>query len=177
MADPILPLLRDVRGTALAEALISIPVLVAILSGVVALNGMYIAKLEAKAWARRMAWLQADSGRCPARTCQSADCARVENQIRSDGIDESLEVQDSRFSLRSFLGDLSSFFLGEVTTGIGLADAAMPSSLRQSLGHQRGSTTLLCNTRPRQTDTGDSVLEHACRTELRTTEYASEVCK
>ena len=177
MAEPIPQLLRDVKGTALAEALISIPVLVAILAGVVALNGMYIAKLEAKSRARRMAWLQANSGHCPARSCQSPECARIENQIRSDGLDEPLEVQESRFSLRSFLGDLSRFFLGKVTTGIGAADAVMPSAVRRSLGHQRGVTTLLCNTRSRQTDTGDSVLEHACRTGLRTTEYASAVCK
>jgi hypothetical protein len=177
MDEPIPQLLGDVKGTALAEALISIPVLVAILAGVVALNGMYIAKLEAKSRARRMAWLQADSGHCPARSCQNPECARIENQIRSDGLGESLAVQDGGFSLRSFLGDVSRFFLGEVTTGIGVADAVMPSAVRQSLGHQRGVTTLLCNTRSRQTDTGDSVLDHACRTELRTTEYAGEVCK
>ena len=56
MAESILQLVRDVKGTALAEALISLPILAAVLAGVVACNGMYIAKLEAKGWARRMAW-------------------------------------------------------------------------------------------------------------------------
>lgn len=177
MAKSILQLVRDVKGTALAEALISLPILVAILAGVVAFNGMYIAKLEAKGWARRMAWLQAESGDCPAQSCQSPECGRIEDQIRSEGLNQPLEVQNSLFSLRSFLGDLGRFFLGKITNGIGIADAAMPSTVRQDLGHQRGVTTLLCNTRSRHTDTGDSVLEHVCRTGLRTTEYASEVCK
>jgi hypothetical protein len=177
MCAPLLQLLRDVKGTALAEALIGLPVLVAVLAGVVALNGMYIAKLEAKGWARRMAWLQAESGDCPALSCQSTECGLIEGQIRSDGLDEPLDVRDSRFSLSSLLGDLGRFFLGNATTGIGVADAAMPSTVRPGLGHQSGVTTLLCNTRSRHTDAGDSVLEHACRTVLRTTEYASEVCK
>lgn len=177
MAESILQLVRDVKGTALAEALISLPILAAVLAGVVAFNGMYIAKLEAKGWARRMAWLQAESGDCPAQSCQSPECGRIEDQIRSEGLNQPLEVQNSWFSLSSFLGDLGRFFLGKITNGIGIADAAMPSTVRQDLGHQRGVTTLLCNTRSRHTDTGDSVLRHVCRTGLRTTEYASEVCK
>jgi hypothetical protein len=177
MTEALLQILRDVKGTALAEALVCLPVLVAILAGVVALNGMYIAKLEAKGWARRMAWLQADSGDCPARSCQSDECGRVEDQILADGLDEPLDVKDSRLSLSSLLGDLGHFFIGKVTNGIGVAGAPMPSTVRPELGHQRGVTTLLCNTRSRDTDTGESVLEHVCRTDLSTTEYASEICK
>jgi len=53
----------------------------------------------------------------------------------------------------------------------------MPAMVGSGLTSQYGVTTLLCNTTARQTDTGGSVLEHACGTDLRTTEYASEVCR
>lgn len=177
MIRPFSPLLRDEEGTALVEALVSLPVFIAVLAGVVALNGMYSAKLEAKARARRLAWLQADSGECPAQSCRSGECGRIEGEIRSGGIDGALAVDDSQFSLQSFLGDVGRFFLGKATNGVGLAEAAMPAIVGSGRTSQHGVTTLLCNTTARPTDTGGSVLEHACRTGLRTTEYASEVCK
>ena len=55
MIRPFSQLLRDEEGTALVEALVSLPVFIAVLAGVVALNGVYSAKLEAKARARRLA--------------------------------------------------------------------------------------------------------------------------
>ena len=177
MIRPFSRLLRDEEGTALVEALVSLPVFIAVLAGVVALNGMYSAKLEAKARARRLAWLQADSGECPAQSCRSGECGRIEGEIRSGGIDGALAVHDSQFSLQSFLGDAGRFFLGKATNGVGLAEAVMPAIVGSGRTSQRGVTTLLCNTTARPTDTGGSVLEHACRTGLRTTEYASEVCK
>jgi len=170
-------LLRDDQGTAMVETLISLPVFVAALVGVVALNGMYGAKLEAKSRARRLAWLQADSGECPFRSCRSGDCGRIEGEIRADGLDELLSVRDSRFSLGSFLGDVGRYLLGKATNGIGLAEALIPAMVGSGLTSQHGVTTLLCNTTPRHADTGGSVLEHACRTGLATTEYAREVCR
>lgn len=177
MIGPFSRLLKDEKGTAMVEALISLPVFVAVLVGVVALNGIYSAKLEAKARARRMAWLQADSGECPVQSCSSGDCGRAEGEIRTGGLDELLIVQDGRFSLGSFLDDVGRYLLGKATNGIGLADALMPAMLGSGLTSQHGVTTLLCNTTPRHTDPGGSVLEHACRTGLRTTEYASAVCR
>ena len=177
MIRPFSQLLRDEEGTALVEALISLPVFIAVLAGVVALNGMYSAKLEAKARARRLAWLQADSGECPAQSCRSGECGRIAGDIRSGGIDGALAVHDSQFSLQSFLGDVGRFFLGKATNGVGLAEAVIPAIVGSGRTSQRGVTTLLCNATARPTDTGGSVLEHACRTGLRTTEYASEVCR
>jgi hypothetical protein len=170
-------LLKDEKGTALVEAVISLPVFAVALAGVVALNGMYTAKLEAKARARRMAWLQADSGECPDQSCRSGECGRVESEIRAGGLDEFLAVDSSQFSLGGFVGDLGAYLLGKTTNGVGLAEELMPRMLGSGAASQRGVTTLLCNTTQRSTDTGGSVLEHACRTDLRTTEYASEVCR
>jgi len=174
----LLPRLRrDEEGTALVEALISLPVFVVALAGAVALNGMYSAKLEAKARARRLAWLQADSGECPAQPCRSSDCGHIEGEIRTGGLDEALAVRDGHFSLRSFLGDVAHHLLGKATHGVGLAEAVIPELVSSGRTSQRGMTTLLCNATARPTNTGGSVLEHACRAGLRTTEYASEICR
>ena len=171
------PLLTDQRGSALAEALVCLPVLAAVLAGVVAFNGMYSAKLEAKARARRLAWLQADSGDCPAQSCRTGECGRAEGEIRASGLDAALSVHDSRFSLNSFLGDVGRFLLGKVTLGIGLATAMTSPMVGSGRSEQHGVTPLLCNTTRRHTDTNESVLENACRTELRNTEYANAVCR
>ena len=170
-------LLADERGGALAEALVTLPVFIAALVGVVALSGMYSAKIEAKSRARRLAWLQADSGECPTQSCRSGECGRAAREIRAGGLDEVLTVHDGRFSLGSFLGNVGRYLLGNATNGVGLATAVMPPMVGAGLTSQHGVTTLLCNTTARRTDTGGSVLEHACRTGLRTTEYASEVCR
>jgi len=177
MIRPFSRLLRDEQGTAMAEALISLPVFVAALAGVVALNGMYGAKLEAKSRARRMAWLQADSGECPVQSCRSGECGRIEGEIRAGGLDDLLTVQGSRSSLHEFLGTVGRFLLGKATNGVGVADALMPSIVGSGKTSQQGVTTLLCNTTSRHTESGTDVLEHACRTGLRTTEYAREVCR
>lgn len=177
MIRATLQLLRDEAGTAMVEALISLPVFVFALAAVVALNGMYGAKLEAKAHARRLAWLQADSGECPAQSCRSGECGRIEGEIRAGGLDDLLSVQDTRFSLDSFLGNLGRFFLGRATHGVGAAVARMPSILASEMGSQHGVTTLLCNTTTRHAEGGGNVLEQACRTGLGTTEYAREVCR
>jgi hypothetical protein len=170
-------LIRDDEGTAMAEALIALPVLIAALAGVVALDGMYGAKLEAKSRARRLAWLQADSGECPVQSCRSTECGRIEGEIRTGGIDDLLTVRDSRFSLASFLGDVGHYFLGKATNGVAQSEAPIPRMVGEGRTSQSGVTTLLCNTTARSTDEGSSVLEHACRAGLRTMEYASEVCR
>jgi len=161
----------------MVEALISLPVFFAALAAVVALHGMYGAKLEAKARARRIAWLQADSGQCPAQSCRSGDCGRIQGDIRAGGLDALLRVRDSRFSLDSFLGKVGPFLVGKVTHGVGMAQARMPRLLGAQLGSQHGVTTLLCNTSSRDSEGGGNVLEQACRTGLQTTEYAREVCR
>jgi hypothetical protein len=170
-------LLPDDEGTALVEALISLPVFAVALAGVVAFNGMYTAKLEAKSRARRMAWLQADSHECPAQSCRSEECGRVEGEIRAGGLDRLLTVQDSELSLGGFVGDVGRYLLGRATNGVGSAETPMPPMVGSGATSQHGVTTLLCNTTPRDVDTGGGVLEHACRTGLRTTEYASEICR
>lgn len=159
------------------EALVCMPVFAAALAAMVALNGMYSAKLEAKARARRLAWLQADSGECPFQSCRSGECGRAEGTIRTGGLDDLLTVRDSRFSLDSFLGNVGRFLLGKATNGVGVAEARMPGLVAAHAGSQHGVTTLLCNTTTRQADDVGNVLDHACRAGLQTTEYASEVCR
>ena len=170
-------LLRNNSGAALIEALISLPVFMAALAVVLALNGMYLAKLEAKSRARRMAWLQADSGECPVQSCRSGECGRIEGEIRAGGLDDLLNVEGGNVSLSSLLGNVGRYLLGQATNGVGFAEAWMPAMIGAGLTTQHGVTTLLCNTTPRNAHTGSSVLEYACGTGLETLEYASEVCR
>lgn len=164
-------------GAAFVEALVAAPVLALILAGVLALHAMYSAKLEAKARARRLAWVQADSGKCASRACSGAGCRGIEDEIRANAIERVQLVGSSGFSLRSFLGSLGGFLLGETTDGIGSATAPMPGLASSAQTVKQGVTRLLCNTTPRATGSSDSILEHACSTDLRMTEYAREVCE
>lgn len=177
MKERITSLLRDQKGAAFAEALVVLPVFVAILGATVAFNSMYGAKLEAKARARRLAWLQADSGECPARTCRSSLCDEAEGRVRADGLDDLERVSGNGMSMRSFLGRVRDYLIGSYTDGVGVAEAPMPSTASFPTTVQRGVTTLLCNTTTRRTESGDTILQHACTAGLETTEYASEVCR
>lgn len=170
-------LFLDDRGTALLETLIALPLLAVTLVGVVALSSSYGAKLEAKARGRRMAWLQVDSGECPARACKGGACEVIESELRAGVLDPLSSARASGHSLDSFLENAQDFLLGSTTTGIGTARAPLSGPLRSAETQRRGVTTLLCNTTRRQTDSGGSVLDHACSTNLNTTEYASEVCR
>ena len=170
-------ILTNQRGAAFAEALISLPVFVAVLGGTVALNGMYAAKLEAKSRARRAAWLQADSGECPPSTCTSSECEVAAGKIRAGGLDRLPSIQRGRFALGSILTEVGSYLVGKATRGVGSAEASMPSTWKSRHTEQHGVTTLICNTTARHLQSGGSVLEHACATGLETTEYAREVCK
>jgi len=170
-------LTSDETGAAFVEALIAVPLLGLILAGVLALNSMYGAKLEARARARRIAWLEADSGRCLPQSCMGGDCAAMEAEMRAGGLDALGSTGDGGLSLGSFLGSVREFFLGRTTTGVGTANAPTPGLVSSGRTRQRGSTTLLCNTTPRRTGSGDSIFDHACSTGLSTTEYAREVCR
>ncbi len=158
------------------EALVCLPVLIGAVAGIVALHGAYGAKLEAMARARRIAWLQADSGECPARSCRSGDCGSVEAELREEVVDSVLRARGSRFSLESFLGDLGRFLVGNVTRGIGIAHARSSPIIGKSVTSQQGVTTLMCNTTTRHADGLGNVLEEACATGLASMEYASAVC-
>lgn len=170
-------ILRDESGAAFAEAIISLPVFIALLGGVVAVNGMYEAKMEAKSRARRLAWLQADSGLCPERSCRSPECSATEQAILSDGVGGLQRIADGPVALGSFLRRMRDYFVGTYTDGIATARAPMPATFHSSFTVQRGTTTLLCNTTGRHTHDGESILERACATDLRSTEYAREVCR
>jgi hypothetical protein len=170
-------LLSDETGAAFVEALAAVPVLGLVLAGVLALNAMYGAKLESKARARRVAWLQSDSGKCLARSCAGGSCRAIEAEMRASGVDALDSTRDGRFSLTSFVGSVKEFFVGRTTTGVGTAHAPTPRSVSSGQTQKRGATILLCNTMARRTDSGDSILDHACSTGLSTTEYAREVCR
>ena len=170
-------LLMDPTGTALVEALVAAPVIALILAGILAFNGMYGAKLEAKARARRMAWLQADSGECPERACVGEECRAIETDLHAAGLGDLASVRSGKFSLASFLGSAREFLIGRITRGIGSASASTPELVSSGRTIQRGVASLLCNTTARRIDSGVSVLEHACSSGLSTTEYASEICE
>lgn len=167
----------DDEGAAYLEALVVVPVLGLLLAGVVSLNAMYGAKLEAKARARRVAWLRADSGDCPASPCRTGKCQAIEADIRVGGLDAIGISRASGYALQSFVGDVRDFFMGRTTTGTGSAVASTPVVAGSRNTTQRGANTLLCNTTRRKTSSGDSILDHACSTGLSETEYAREVCR
>ena len=167
----------DHEGAALVEALVSAPVLAVILAGVLAINAMYSAKLEAKSRSRRIAWLQADSGECPERPCLGGGCEAIEAKIASSGLDDLSSSRSGGLSLGSFFRDLGAFLVGRVTRGNGFAEAPIPKLFGAGRTSQRGVTTLLCNTTGRRTESGSSIVEHACSAGLGTSEYAREVCR
>ncbi len=166
----------DERGAAFLEGVAVAPVLGVLLVGVVALNAMYLAKLEAKSRARRLAWLQADSADCPPQTCAGERCEAVSDEIRSAAIDPATAIEGNGISLRRFLGRARDFFLGTVTRGMATATRRLPNLLRKQQTEQQGTTILLCNARGRSADSGKSTLGYACSAGLHRTEYAREVC-
>lgn len=170
-------LLSDETGTAFVETLVTLPLLAIVLAGTLALNAMYGAKLEAKARARRIAWLQAESGDCAAHECVSASCAAIEADIRAGGLDGALSSRNGRFALGSFIGRIGRFLLGTITRGVGSAQAPLPRLVGSGRTSQHSVTTLLCNTTARRGEQDRSILDHACSTGLGATEYAREVCK
>ena len=169
--------LVDERGTAFAEGLVVLPFFAMALIGIVTLHNVYDAKIEAKARARRLAWLQADSGDCSVRACRSAECGGAEASIRAGGLDDALGASSSGLSLRTFLRDVGSYLLGKATVAVGIARAPRPSGLGGGSLEQRGIHVLLCNTLPRITPGGGNVLEEACSTGLGSVDYAREVCR
>ena len=98
-------------------------------------------------------------------------------EMRAGGLDALSTQRDGRFSLASFVGSVKEFFLGRATTGLGTANAPTPKLVSSGRTEHRGATSLLCNARPRLMNSGGSILDHACSTDLSTTEYASEICR
>lgn len=162
-------------GSALVEAIIIAPGLAILLGSTVALHGMYVAKVSAKEHARRLAWLQADSGECPVSSCSSPKCGDSVENIERELL--SPRASSGGLSLDSFLGDLSEFFIGRATRGVATAKSKLPGMMPSRETTQRGAVELMCNAKPRTTPDGDSVLQQACRTGLRNAEYAREVCR
>lgn len=163
-------------GTALVEAIVVAPTFALVLGAALALHSMYSAKLTAKERARRLAWLQADSGECPASSCSTAECDSALREV--EGAFGAAEVSANGLSLNRFLDRARDFFVGKTTRGVASAESKVPAAIvRNGVTKQSGATEIVCNTRARQTSAGESVLDHACRTDLRTTEYAREVCR
>lgn len=165
-----------IEGTAFVEAIALIPALGAILAGVIALHGMYDAKLQAKARATHLAWLQADSGQCPSAPCSTDACDTARDDIKQGGLDEISSIDHGGHSLESFVGRVGRFFVGGVTRVNASVRTELPVSLAGGRSTQISAAALPCNTTARNTESGMSVLEHACATELGRTEYAQEAC-
>ena len=165
-----------VGGAAFVEAIVVAPFLGALLASVIALNAMYGAKLEAKSRARRLAWLQADSGECPTVSCTSAACSEATAEL-GRSLDGVATTRHDRMSLGAIAGKLAQALLGKVTRAVAAADADLPPAIGEGRTTQQGVATLLCNTTVRATESGRSALEHACAAGLRETEYAGEVCR
>ncbi|MGB5811019.1 MAG: hypothetical protein WBG86_10850 [Polyangiales bacterium] len=166
----------DEEGVAFAEALVTLPFFAAALAGIVALNGTYGAKFEAKARARRIAWLQAESGDCPATSCGS-ECARIESDIQTRGLSDALRVTEGGRSGSSLLREVGEYLLGGTTVGIGTARARKPGLLGGGMISQHAANPMLCNTRARVTEEGDTALALACESDLRSVRYAQGVCE
>ncbi len=164
------------EGSVLVETLVALPAVTAIFASVLALSAMYGAKLEAKALARRLAWLQADSGSCPATSCDSASCRELAHQVEG-ALAPTGGSPRRGLSFRSFLGDVRRFFIGGVTRGVGHVHARLPRGFASGTTSQSGVMPLLCNTTTRHATSGESILDHACRAGLDSTEYAGEICR
>ena len=153
------------------------PVLAVILAGVVSLSSMYAAKLEAKARARRLAWLQADGGHCVPAACSTPSCVRSTSELRETAARLTSSPGTHGFSLRSLLGRIESYFLGSVTRAVASAGAPLPPFISGGRTIQRGAAALPCNATVRRTESGRSALDHACATRLADMEYAREICR
>lgn len=164
-------------GAVFVEALAAIPFLSALLAGVVAVGAMYSAKIEAKARARRLVWLQSDSGVCPAEACTSPTCASAQRELERGGLDQLESVRGDGRSLGGFVGNLRRFLVGEVTRAHASATATLPRRLLGGRTTQTGRMTLLCNATAEDMGSEGTALEQACRSGLERTEYAREVCK
>lgn len=162
-------------GTALVEAVIVAPIFALVLSAALALHSMYSAKLAAKERARRLAWLQADSGECPESSCKTPECERSLEEV--EGVLDGTRVTGNGLSLEAFLGEIRSFLVGRMTRGVTSVTSRTPRMFSGGSSTQSGVTGLVCNTRARHTSDGSSVLDHACRAGLQGTEYAREVCR
>ncbi|MEM7436576.1 MAG: hypothetical protein AAF436_15570 [Myxococcota bacterium] len=162
-------------GTALAEALIVVPVLAALLAGVVGLNNLYSAKLDARARARRHAWLQAESGDCPRLACDAA-CARARQEVERGALAGAAAASSGRFSSDRFLGDVQGFFRGRVAEGVGTASARLPALVGGG-ARQTESHVLPCNARGRVQPDGKDIFQYACEADLRNVPYAEGACE
>ena len=161
------------QGTAYAEALICVPIYAAVLIGLVAFNNMYSAKIEAMARARRVAWLQAESGDCPEESC--TECASSEGEIQT-GLDSLSRARSGKGSASSFAGKLGELIAGSSTRGTATAVAPLPPRIGDGRTVQRGVTPLPCNTKPRKAPDEGSILEEACAGGLSTAGYAGAAC-
>ena len=166
---------RHRSGTALIEAVIVAPAFALLLGSALALHSMYSAKLAAKERSRRLAWLQSESGECPDSSCSSPKCVQTANDI--DSAFEETQPAGAGLTLRDFLGDVRHFFVAKMTSGVARVESKTSSIIPGGITSQVGVTELTCNTRSRTTENEDSVLEHACRTGLGSTDYAREVCR
>lgn len=163
------------EGTAFVEAIVILPVLGTLLASVLAVSAIYSAKLDAKAFARRLAWLQADSGRCVEAGCAGGECDAVAGEVLASGVDALSSVRTAGFSLRSFVGDVGEFFVSTSTRSIGTATRELPTAFGRRT-HQTGVKALVCNTAPGSSGPSSSILDFVCKTDLKYSEYAGEIC-
>ncbi len=162
------------EGAVYAEALLCLPVFIALLLAVLGFHSMYGAKLEAKASARRAAWLQADSGDCAPNSCP--DCLSAGRRLAAEGLDPLNAVEVSGRSLGKFTGRLFNLFWGRSTDGRAEARVNMPRGLPGSESRMRALTTLPCNTRGSAGPSLDSALREACEGGLSGMELATGAC-
>ncbi|MEM8606784.1 MAG: hypothetical protein AAGF92_06745 [Myxococcota bacterium] len=160
---------REQRGTAFAESLIVLPAVAAVFIGVLALNALYSAKLEAKSRARRAAWLQADLAACEKSLC-GGGCQQL-SAIGSElvSVGASFDIQDQLESLQD------NVFKSE-TIGVGHAEAPAPVIIGNGVSRQGAASPLVCNTRSRTSSVPPDIVAHACESGIRSIEYAGEVC-
>lgn len=166
---------HGIHGTAFVEALIALPALAAILVGIVAMNRLYVTKLEAKSRARHAAWTQAESEGCGALAC-GRECARVLDSSVGQELSSGLAIDTRGLGGTRYLENVTDSLRLRGTLGIGVAETRMPTAFGPR-SRQQAMTPLTCNTRPRILPNAEDVFELACETELGSFGYAREVCR
>lgn len=153
-------LLRDETGASYAEAIILLPVFIILFAGVLAFNSMYIAKLEAQADARRLAWVQSNRDDCGGAStgCDTAEC---ESELSALGSENGAAAGSTSgdFDLGSAAGFLGDLVLGKVTRVQRGRTRWFPEMFGADTTSQFGAVALMCNETPRQVDMVSAIQE------------------
>ncbi len=147
-------LIRHKTGAAYAEALLTLPVYLAIFAGVLLFHGLYTAKLQAKSKARRAVWQQAYAPDCSGVPAVPFSLADLSSQLSSGARATSEGYGVSELSVM-----FSEFLPASTTTTEQEAKRWIPAVI--GLGEEtnaRGKNKVMCNEQPRTTPDSDALI-------------------